>query len=64
MKTKEIVAVIVLLIVGSIYTFVPPQMIVRWGIVFLRHNDRVLVGILCLTAGIILVFRLMRKKSR
>jgi len=49
-------------IIGIIYTFVPPKIIVSWGIGFLRHNDRVLIGILCLIITTILIYKKLREK--
>ncbi len=59
---KQWILAVILAIVGMIYTFVPPQTIVSWGIGFLRHNDRVLFGILCLLVSIVLVFKSIRNK--
>jgi hypothetical protein len=58
---KYLIAAILLAIIGAIYTFMPPQTIVAWGIGFLRHNDRVLFGILCLEIAAIFVFKLLKK---
>lgn len=59
---KYLIAAIVLAIPGTIYTFVSPKKIILWGIAILpRHNDRVLVGILCLLLACIFIFRYFKK---
>jgi hypothetical protein len=46
-------------IIGAILTFVPPQTIVAIGFGFGRHNDRVLIGVLCLIIAEVAVYKLL-----
>lgn len=61
-KAWELAGAGVLLVVGSFYTFTPPKTLIAWGIGFLRHNDRVLFGILCLILAGVLAFKNLKKK--
>lgn len=46
-------------IAGSILTFVPPQTLREAGLDFLRHNDRVLIGVLLLVIAAVAVYKLL-----
>ena len=59
-RMRYLIAAIILTIVGAIYTFVPPDTLMDWGIAFLRHNDRVLIGILCLLTAIVFLYRVIK----
>ena len=46
-------------IAGSILTFVAPQTLRAAGLDFLRHNDRVLIGVVLLVIAAVAVYKLL-----
>ncbi|MEK6849620.1 MAG: hypothetical protein AABY01_03560 [Nanoarchaeota archaeon] len=50
-------------VIGATLTFVDPRVIVKWGLGFGRHNDRVLVGVLLIEIAIVAIYTLIAKKK-
>jgi len=50
------------LIIGVILAllFLPPKLIISWGLGIGRHNDRVLVGTIGLLVAVVSAYRLLR----
>lgn len=61
-RAKYLAAAIVFAVVGSVYEFTPPKIIISWGLGFLRHNDRVLFGAICLILAAVFLFKALKRK--
>ncbi|MBI5391517.1 hypothetical protein HZB00_00790 [Candidatus Woesearchaeota archaeon] len=63
---KKVIAVIIYGIMGSFYAFVDPRTIVKLGLgLGIRHNDRVLIGIILLIIAVSLIYSLFfQRKSK
>ncbi|HLC85434.1 MAG TPA: hypothetical protein VJH22_06595 [Candidatus Nanoarchaeia archaeon] len=61
MSTKTAIWCLVIgAILALLFLFLPPKLIISWGLGIGRHNDRVLVGTIGLLVAVVSAYRLLR----
>ncbi len=65
MNTKKAIWCLVIgAILALIFLFLPPKLIISWGLGIGRHNDRVMLGTIGLVVAVVSAYRLVRSQSK